>query len=317
MKHLTAKDYIEGIKIMRAEKNAIILAHYYQTGDIQDIADFVGDSLALSQKAASNNADIILFAGVKFMAETAKILAPDKKILLPDINAGCSLADSCKADDFKKFIKDNPGRTVVTYVNTTAEIKALSDIICTSSNAIQIVESLPKDEKIIFAPDRNLGNYVLNKTGRDIVIWNGTCHVHEEFSLEAIIRLKKENPDAKVIVHPECELPVRMIANYIGSTSSLLQYSKTDNSNTYIIATEAGIIHQMQKENPHKKFIPAPPKDSTCGCSECSFMKLITLEKIFTCLETETPEIKIENETLLKAQIPIQRMMDISTKLGL
>jgi quinolinate synthase len=302
---------------LKAEKNAIILAHYYQTGDIQDIADFVGDSLALSQKAVSNNADIILFAGVKFMAETAKILAPEKKILLPDMNAGCSLADSCKADDFEKFIKENPGRTVVSYVNTTAEIKALSDIICTSSNAVQIVESLPYDEKIIFAPDRNLGNYVLNKTGRDIVIWNGTCHVHEEFSLEAIIKLKKENPDAKIIVHPECELPVRMVADYIGSTSSLLQFTKKDNGNCYIVATEAGIIHQMKKENPGKTYFPAPPRDSTCGCSECSFMKLITMEKIYNCLINEKPEIFIDKNILLKAQKPIRRMMEISEKLGI
>ena len=315
--HSKTEFYIEGIKRLRAEKNAIILAHYYQTGDIQDIADFVGDSLSLSQKAASNSADIILFAGVKFMAETAKILAPEKKVLLPDMNAGCSLADSCKPEEFKKFIDDNPGRTVVTYVNTTADIKALSDIICTSSNAVKIVESLPPDEKIIFAPDRNLGNYVLNITGRDIVIWNGTCHVHEEFSLEAILRLKKENHGAKIIVHPECELPVRMVADYIGSTSSLLQYTKTDSAESYIVATEAGIIHQMQKENPQKKFIPAPPRDSTCGCSECSFMKLITLEKIYNSLDKETPEIFIDSEILLKAQKPIRRMMDISKKLGL
>jgi quinolinate synthase len=317
MKHLKAEDYVEGIKKLRAEKNAIILAHYYQTGDIQDIADFVGDSLALSQKAASNNADIILFAGVKFMAETAKILAPEKKVLLPDMMAGCSLADSCKPDDFKKFIDDNPGRTVVTYVNTTAEIKALSDIICTSSNAVQIIESLPNDEKIIFAPDRNLGNYVLNKTGRDIVIWNGTCHVHEEFSLEAILKLKIENPGAKVIVHPECELPVRMIADYIGSTSSLLNFSKNDSAKTYIVATEVGIIHQMQKENPFKNYIPAPPKDSTCGCSECNFMKLITIEKIHRCLEKESPEIHVNEDILVRARKPIIRMMEISNKLGL
>jgi quinolinate synthase len=317
MNHFKSEYFIEGLKRLRAEKNAIILAHYYQTGDIQDIADFVGDSLALSQKAASNSADIILFAGVKFMAETAKILAPEKKVLLPDLNAGCSLADSCKPEDFRKFIKDNPGRTVVSYVNTTAEIKALSDIICTSSNAIQIVESLPPDEKIIFAPDRNLGNYVLNKTGRDIVIWNGTCHVHEEFSLEAILKLKKENPDAKIIVHPECELPVRMVADFIGSTSSLLQFSKNDSAPSYIVATEVGIIHQMQKENPLKKFIPAPPKDSTCGCSECSFMKLITLEKIYNSLDKESPEILIDIEILHKAQKPIKRMMEISKKLGL
>jgi quinolinate synthase len=317
MKNYSSEQYISEIKRMKAEKNAIILAHYYQTGDIQDIADFVGDSLALSQKAASNDADIILFAGVKFMAETAKILAPGKKVLLPDLNAGCSLADSCKAPDFEKFIKANPGRTVVSYVNTTAEIKALSDIICTSSNAVQIVESLPKNEKIIFAPDRNLGNYVLNKTGRDIVIWNGTCHVHEEFSLEAILKLKKENPEAKIIVHPECELPVRMVSDFIGSTSALLQFTKKDNSKCYIVGTEPGIIHQMKKENPGKTYIPAPPKDSTCGCSECSFMKLITMEKIFNCLKNEKPEIFIDKDILVKAQKPIIRMMEISEKLGL
>ncbi len=317
MKDHSAEKYVSEIKRLKAEKNAIILAHYYQTGDIQDIADFVGDSLALSQKAASNCADIILFAGVRFMAETAKILAPEKKVLLPDMNAGCSLADSCKADDFEKFIKENPGRTIVSYVNTTAEIKALSDIICTSSNAIQIIESLPYNEKIIFAPDRNLGNYVLNKTGRDIVIWNGTCHVHEEFSLEAILKLKKENPDAKIIVHPECELPVRMVADFIGSTSSLLQFTTKDNGNCYIVATEAGIIHQMKKVNPKKKFFPAPPRDSTCGCSECSFMKLITMEKIYNSLVDEKPEIIIDKNILIKAQKPIQRMIKISEKLGL
>jgi len=317
MKEQSQEQKIIEIKKLKEEKNAIILAHYYQTGDIQDIADFVGDSLALSQKAAKNSADIILFAGVKFMAETSKILAPEKKVLLPDMLAGCSLADSCKAVDFKKFIIENPGRTVISYVNTTAEIKALSDIICTSSNAVQIVESLPPEEKIIFAPDRNLGNYVLNKTGRDMVIWNGTCHVHEEFSLEAIIRLKKENPDAKIIVHPECELPVRLVADFIGSTSSLLEYTKKDNGNCYIVATEAGIIHQMKRENPDKVYIPAPPIDSTCGCSECSFMKLITIEKILNCLKYEKPEIFVEKETLLRAQKPILRMMEISEKLGL
>jgi len=305
------------IKRLKTEKNAIILAHYYQTGDIQDIADFVGDSLALSQIAASNTADIILFAGVKFMAETAKILAPGKKVLLPDMDAGCSLANSCKAVDFEKFLDKNPGRTVISYVNTTAEIKALSDIICTSSNAIQIVGSLPPEEKIIFAPDRNLGNYILNKTGRDMVIWNGSCHVHEEFSLEAILKLKEENPDAKIIVHPECELPVRLVADFIGSTSSLLQFTKKDKGNCYIVATEAGIIHQMKKENPGKTYIPAPPRDSTCGCSECSFMKLITIEKILGCLKNEKPEIIIDNKILFRAQKPIIRMMEISEKLGL
>jgi len=302
---------------LKKEKNAIILAHYYQTGDIQDIADFVGDSLALSQKAASNDSDIILFAGVKFMAETAKILAPEKKVLIPDMNAGCSLSDSCKATDFEKFIHENPGRTVVTYVNTSAEVKALSDIICTSSNAVQIVESLPAGEKILFAPDRNLGNFVLNKTGRDILIWNGTCHVHEEFSLEAILKLKKENPNAKIIVHPECELPVRMVADFIGSTSALLQFTNNDNANCYIIGTEPGIIHQMKKENAGKVFIPAPPRDSTCGCSECSFMKMITLKKILNCLNDEKPEITLDEDVLLRARKPIERMMEISKKLGL
>jgi quinolinate synthase len=310
-------DYISEIKKLKEKKNAIILAHYYQTGDIQDIADFVGDSLALSQKAASNNADIILFAGVRFMAETAKILSPEKKVLIPDMNAGCSLADSCKAEDFKRFLEEHPGRTVVTYVNTNIDIKVLSDIICTSSNAVEIIESLPADIKIIFGPDRNLGNYILNRTGRDIILWNGVCHVHEEFSLEFILKLKNENPGAKVIVHPECELPVRMVADFIGSTSALLQFTKNDDTKTYIVATEPGIIHQMKRSNPLKKYIPAPPKDSTCGCSECSFMKLITLEKIYKCLRDDKPEIKIDPEILKKARKPIIRMMEISEKLGL
>jgi quinolinate synthase len=317
MKKDTLEYYIAEIERIKTEKNAIILAHYYQTGDIQDIADFVGDSLALSQKAANNSADIIIFAGVRFMAETAKILAPEKKVLLPDSNAGCSLADSCKAEDFEKFIKDNPGRTIITYVNTSAEIKALSDITCTSSNAIQIIESLPVEEKILFAPDRNLGNYIQNKTGRDMVIWNGTCHVHEEFSLEAIILLKNENPEAKIIVHPECELPVRMIADFIGSTSSLLEFIKKDNGKCYIVGTEVGIIHQMKKECHDKIFISAPPKDSTCGCSECSFMKLITIDKIYNCIKYEKPEILIDANIISKAKKPIERMIRISEKLGL
>jgi quinolinate synthase len=314
---LSGEQYIDGIKRLKKEKNAIILAHYYQTGDIQDIADFVGDSLALSQKAADNDADIILFAGVKFMAETAKILSPSKKVLLPDMMAGCSLADSCKPDEFKKFKELYPGRTVITYVNSTAEIKAMSDITCTSSNAVEIVNSLPNNEKIIFAPDRNLGNFILNKTGRDIIVWNGTCHVHEEFSLEAILKLKKENPEAKILVHPECEFPVRMVADLIGSTAALLQFTKKDDSQTYIIATEAGIIHQMIKASPEKKFLPAPPRDSTCGCSECSFMKLITMEKIHRCLKYESPEINLEKELMDKARIPIVRMLEISKKLNL
>jgi len=310
-------DYVSEIKRLKKEKNAIILAHYYQTGDIQDIADFIGDSLALSQKAASTDADIILFAGVRFMAETAKILSPRKKVLIPDMNAGCSLADSCKAEDLKKFIDENPGRTIVTYVNTNIDIKVLSDIICTSSNAIPIIESLPAGKKILFGPDRNLGNYILNKTGRDIVVWNGACHVHEEFSLEAILKIKGENPEAKIIVHPECELPVRMVADYIGSTAALLKFTKTDNAETYIVGTEPGIIHQMKKENPGKRFIPAPPRDSTCGCNECSFMKLITIGKIYKCLRDEKPEIIVDSEVLEKARKPILRMMEISEKSGL
>ncbi|MGB8359586.1 MAG: quinolinate synthase NadA [Bacteroidales bacterium] len=311
------KTLIKEINALKKKKNAVILAHYYQTPDIQDLADFTGDSLALSQEAAETNADIIVFAGVKFMAETAKILSPEKKVIIPDLMAGCSLADSCKKEDFEKFIAENPGRTVITYVNTTAEIKALSDISCTSSNAKQIVESLPADEKIIFGPDRNLGNYIKSLTGRDIIVWNGSCHVHEEFSLEAILRLKKENKGSKIIAHPECELPVRMVADYIGSTSGLLSFVSRDEGKVYIIATEPGIIHQMQKAQPEKKFIPAPPKDSTCGCSECNFMKLITVEKIYKSLKFEEPEITIDPEIIRRAAIPIKRMLEISAKLGL
>jgi quinolinate synthase len=311
----TGHSYITAeISELKRKKNAIILAHYYQTGDIQDIADFTGDSLALAQKAESNDADIILFAGVKFMAETAKILSQSKKVLIPDLDAGCSLADSCSKDEFQKFIDENPGRTIVTYVNTNTDIKAMSDIICTSSNAIQIIESLPPEEKIIFAPDRNLGNYILNRTGRDIKIWNGACHVHEEFSLEEILKLKEKHPDAKLIVHPECEMPVRIIADYIGSTAALLKFVQTGRSGKYIVATEPGIIHQMKKADPAGVYIPAPPKDSTCGCSECSFMKLITLEKILKCLSDEKPEIIIDPVLLDKARKPIIRMMEISEK---
>jgi quinolinate synthase len=309
--------YTREIKRLKDEKNAIILAHYYQTGDIQDIADFVGDSLALAQKAESNNADIILFAGVKFMAETAKILSPEKKVLLPDIAAGCSLSDSCNPVDFKKFLEDNPGRTVITYVNTSAEIKAMSDIICTSSNAVRIVKSLPEDEKIIFAPDRNLGNYIINQTGRDMLVWNGACHVHEEFSLEAIIKLREQFPDAKIIVHPECELPVRMVADYIGSTSALLSFIKKDNGKRYIVATEPGIIHQMIKAHPEKEYLPVPPRDSTCACNECNFMKLITVKKIYNCLNNESPEILLEKDIIERAAVPIKRMLEISEKLGI
>ena len=311
------KTLLKEIKALKKKKNAVILAHYYQIPDIQDLADFTGDSLALSQEAAETDADIIVFAGVKFMAETAKILSPEKKVIIPDLMAGCSLADSCKKEDFEKFIAENPGRTVVTYINTTAEIKALSDICCTSSNAKQIIESLPESEKFIFGPDRNLGNYIKSLTGRDMLVWNGSCHVHEEFSLEAILKLKKENEGSKIIAHPECAMPVRLAADYIGSTAGLLSFVNRDQGKVYIIATEPGIIHQMQKTQPGKIFIPAPPKDSTCGCSECNFMKLITVEKIYKSLKFEEPEITIDPEIIKRAVIPIRRMLEISAKLGL
>jgi quinolinate synthase len=307
-------DLKKEIAILKKEKNAILLAHYYQTGDIQDIADFIGDSLQLSQKAADNNADIILFAGVNFMAETAKILSPQKKVLVPDLMAGCSLADSIKADDFIEFKKKYPGFTVISYVNTTAEIKALSDVICTSSNAIQIVESYPKDEKIIFTPDRNLGNYVNSKTGRNMVVWDGACHVHEQFSLEGIIKLKNENPEAKIIAHPECQKPILLVADFIGSTAALLDFSSKDTNKKYIVATESGILHQMQKKSPEKVFIPAPPVDSTCGCNDCNFMKLNTLKKIYLALKYEKPEITVPLEIIEKAVKPIRKMLEISAK---
>lgn len=305
-------DFKKKIEILKKQKNAVLLAHYYQTGEIQDIADFIGDSLQLSQKAANNNADIILFAGVNFMAETAKILSPQKKVLVPDLKAGCSLADSIKADDFILFKKKYPNHIVITYVNTTAEIKALSDVICTSSNAIKIVESFPKEQKIIFAPDRNLGNYINSKTGRNMVIWDGACHVHEQFSVEKIIKLKEENPDAKIISHPECQKPILLISDFIGSTAALLDFSLQDSSKKYIVATESGIIHQMQKLSPSKIFIPAPPIDSTCGCNDCNFMKLTTLKKIYIALKYEQPEITLPEELIKKAEKPIKKMLEIS-----
>ncbi len=310
-------DILGEINRMRKEKNAIILAHYYQEAEIQDIADFVGDSLALSQKAEKTDADIILFAGVHFMAETAKILSPEKKVLLPDLNAGCSLAESCPVDEFKKFKEKYPDHTVISYVNTSAEIKALTDIVCTSSNAMQIVESLPKDEKIIFAPDRNLGNYIQSMTGRKMVIWQGACHVHEEFSLERILEIKEKEPDAKIIAHPECKKPILLVSDHIGSTHSLLNFTKKDSSKKYIVATESGIIHQMQKANPLKLFIPAPPKDSTCACNNCNFMKLITIKKLYNCLKHELPEVQVEKSIREKAVHSIKRMLEISEKLGI
>ncbi len=308
---------VQEIRKLCKEKNAVILGHYYQTGEIQDIADFIGDSLALSQEAAKTKADIILFAGVHFMAETAKILSPDKKVLLPDMKAGCSLADSCPPDKFEEFILAHSDHTVISYVNCSSEIKALTDIICTSTNALQIVESLPKDEKIIFAPDRNLGNYIKSKTGREMLIWDGACHVHEEFSLKKILELKKENPNAKIIAHPECKKPILLVSDYIGSTSALLNFVQKDSGTTFIVATESGILHQMVKSCPEKTFIPAPPIDSTCGCNDCSFMKLNTLEKIYNALKYEQPELIMDMEIRKKAEVPIRRMLEISEKLGL
>lgn len=306
---------VDEIKKLKKEKNALIMAHYYQEAEIQDIADFVGDSLQLAQKGAETNAYIIVLAGVHFMAETSKILSPEKKVLIPDLKAGCSLADSCPPLEFKKFREKYPDHIVISYVNTTAEIKALTDICCTSSNAVQIVESFPKEQKLIFAPDRNLGNYINSVTKRNMVVWNGACHVHEEFSLEKILQLKKENPDAKILAHPECEKPILIVADFIGSTAKLLNFTKEDNTLKYIIATESGIIHQMEKANPNKVFIPAPPKDSTCGCNNCQFMRLNTMKKLYNCLKYELPEVTMDEELRKKAEVPIRRMLDLSKKL--
>lgn len=310
-------DLIYEIKKLQKEKNAIILGHYYQTNNIQDIADFVGDSLQLSQEAAKTNADIIVFAGVHFMAETAKILSPTKKILIPDLKAGCSLADSAPVDKFEAFVKQHPDYIVISYVNTSAEIKALTDIVCTSSNAVQIVNSFSADQKIIFGPDRNLGNYINSLTGRNMLVWDGACHVHEQFSVEKILEIKKENPDAKIIAHPECQKPILIIADHIGSTASLLKFTQTDKTNKFIVATESGIIHQMQKSSPDKIFIPAPPIDSTCGCNDCNFMKLNTIEKLYICLKYEQPEVIINEDIRKKAELPIRKMLEISKKLGI
>jgi quinolinate synthase len=309
-------DIFEEIKKLKKEKNAVLLAHYYQENDIQDVADFIGDSLGLSQQAAKTKADIIVFAGVHFMAETAKILCPEKKVLLPDLKAGCSLAESCPPDKFAAFKEKHPDHLVITYVNCTAEIKALSDIICTSSNAVQIVESLPADQKIIFAPDKNLGKYIIKKTGRDMVLWDGSCMVHEIFSLEKIVKLKAQNPKAKLIAHPECESHILDQAEFIGSTTALLKYTISSPDSSFIVATETGIIHQMQKASPQKTFIPAPPT-SNCACNDCPHMKLNTLEKVYICLKYEQPELILPTELLLKARKPIDRMLDLSAKFGL
>lgn len=309
----------EKIEALKRERNAVILAHYYTEGDVQDVADFVGDSLALSQKAATTDADVILFAGVHFMGETAKILSPQKTVLMPDMAAGCSLADSCRADDFAAFIAAHPGHTVISYVNTTAEVKALTDIVCTSSNAVQIVQSLPADQPIIFGPDRNLGNYIRNITGREnMLIWDGACHVHEEFSLEKILELQAEYPHAKILTHPECKRPIILVSDYVGSTAGLLKFATEDTTtDTYIVVTEPGVLHQMKKAAPGKTFIPAPPMDSTCGCNDCNFMKLVTLKKMADALERMEPEIVIPEDIRVKAEGSIRRMLDISKTLGL
>jgi quinolinate synthase len=309
-------DLFKEIERLKKEKNAIILAHYYQEPDIQDVADYIGDSLGLAQKAQSTDADIIVFAGVHFMAETAKILNPNKKVLLPDLKAGCSLADSAPADLFKQFRDKYPDHVVITYINCSAGMKALSDVICTSSNAQAIIESYPKDQKIIFAPDRNLGAYLIKKTGRPMVLWNGACVVHEVFSLQKITKLKVRHPQAKVIAHPECEEPVLRVADFIGSTSSLLKYTKENPANEFIVATESGIIHQMQIQSPFKTFIPAPP-DNACACNDCPFMKLNTLEKLYLCMEYEEPQILMDENLRIASKKPIEKMLEISHRYGL
>lgn len=305
------------IRRLAKEKNAVIMAHYYVNGEVQDIADFLGDSLALAQQAAKTDADIIVLCGVHFMGETAAILCPDKKVLVPDMNATCSLAESCPADKFAEFVAAHPNHTVVSYVNTTAATKAVTDVVVTSSNARQIVESLPADEPIIFGPDKNLGAYINSLTGRDMLLWDGACHVHSRFSVEKILELKKEYPNAKVLVHPECKGPVVKLADKVGSTAALLKFAINDESNEFIVATESGILHEMQKAAPQKTFIPAPPDDSTCGCNECEYMKLVTLEKLYLCLKNESPVVSVDKKIAEKAIRPIERMLEISAKLGI
>ena len=310
-------DLRKEIDRLRKDKNAVILAHYYQSGDLQDIADFVGDSLALAQWASRTKADILVLCGVHFMGETAKILCPDKKVLVPDLNAGCSLADSCNATDFAEFIKKNPGHTVISYVNTSAAVKALTDVVVTSTNARQIVESFPVEEKIIFGPDRNLGNYINSVTGRNMKLWNGACHVHEQFSVEKIVELKKEYPDALLLAHPECKNVILTLADKIGSTAALLKFATQSEARRFIVATESGILHEMQKQNPDKIFIPAPPNDSTCACNECNFMRLNTMEKLYNTLKYEWPEVAVDEAIAEEAVKPIKKMLEISEKLGL
>ena len=309
----TITDLKEKILALKKEKNAVILAHYYQEEGIQEIADFVGDSLELSRKASQVDADIIVFAGVYFMAETAKIVNPNKKVIVPDVKAGCSLADGCPPDEFKAFLEKYPNHTVVTYINCSAEIKTLTDIVCTSSNAKKIIASIPENKLIIFAPDKNLGKYLIAETGRDMVLWEGSCIVHEAFSLEKLIDLYKKHPTATIIAHPESETHILKVAHYIGSTSGMLNHVKNSPNDTFIVATEAGILHQMQLDNPTKTLIPAPSKeDNTCACSECAFMKVNTLEKLYQCLQDESPEVHLDNEIIEKALLPIQRMLALN-----
>src|ERR1043165_6966721 len=309
-------DLFKEIEKLKKEKNAVLLAHYYQEPDIQDVADFIGDSLGLSQQAAKTDADMIVFAGVHFMAETAKILSPHKKVVLPDLKAGCSLADSCPPELFARLKAKHPDHVVIMYINCSAEIKAMSDIICTSSNAQKIIESVPADKKIIFGPDKNLGKYLIKKTGREMVLWEGACIVHEIFSAQKILKLKNRHPNAKVIAHPECETAVLELADYISSTTGLLKYTIKDSATEFIVATETGILHQMQKESPHKTFIPAPP-DNSCACNDCPFMKRNTLEKLYLCMKYELPEVIVTEETRLMAKKSIDRMMEISVQAGL
>ena len=309
-------ELIEGIKALRKQKNAVILAHYYTIGDIQDLADYVGDSLGLAQQAAKSDADIIVMCGVHFMGETCKILCPEKKVLVPDLAAGCSLADSCPAEEFGEFVKAHPYYTVLSYVNTTAAVKYYTDIVVTSGNALKIVNSLSKDEKIIFAPDRNLGSYINAVTGRDMLLWDGACHVHEQFSVDAILKLKTEHPNAKVLVHPECKRPVVLLADKVGSTAVLLKYSVESDEQEFIVATESGILHEMQKQAPEKTFIPVPPEVSEgsvgCSCNECAYMRLNTLQKLYDCLLNEAPEIHVDENIIERAKLPIDRMLELS-----
>lgn len=313
----TGIDIKKEIDRLRKENNAVILAHFYQTPEIQDIADFVGDSLALAQWAAKTTADVLVLCGVHFMGETAKILCPDKKVLVPDLNAGCSLADSCPASKFEEFIKQHPDHTVISYVNTSAAVKALTDIVVTSTNARQIVESLPADEKIIFGPDRNLGNYINSVTGRNMLLWDGACHVHEQFSLEKILNLKKDYPEAEIICHPECKRYIVEVSDYVGSTAGLLKHVIKSPKKQFIVATESGVLHEMRKACPEKEFIPAPPNDSTCACNECNYMRMNTMKKLYNVLRFGIPEIFVDESVQKKAIRPIRRMLDISAQLGL